>query len=191
MRVDHRVVSSDGFMTNLQVVLLKLFEPVMDASFSKIDKVDVEYYRTSKRIDVSDETKVRATKEDADAYYTGEEKPANFITDLFFLLNAFQHLGLVKTIGNRLRAEKTIGELEKELKHAEASRGDWEGNAALQAQGEAAVTKFKADIATLHASIHAYDTQLLDPKLVRLNVSYIDFLMTWLMRLVTDPKTKE
>ena len=36
IQVDHRTVSSDGFMTNLQVVLLKLFEPVMDAAFSKV-----------------------------------------------------------------------------------------------------------------------------------------------------------
>lgn len=38
MRVDHRTVASDGFMTNLQVVLLKLFAPVMDASFSKVSQ---------------------------------------------------------------------------------------------------------------------------------------------------------
>ena len=36
MRVDTRTVSSDGFMTNLQVVLLKLFAPVMDGNFSKV-----------------------------------------------------------------------------------------------------------------------------------------------------------
>jgi ubiquitin conjugation factor E4 B len=35
-RVDHRTISSDGFMTNLQVVLLKLFAPVMDGAFSKV-----------------------------------------------------------------------------------------------------------------------------------------------------------
>jgi ubiquitin conjugation factor E4 B len=67
------------------------------------------------------------------------------------LLNAFQHLGLVKTIGNRGRAEKNISEIEKELKRAEASRADW-NTPALQAQGDAAIKKLKSDIATLHAS---------------------------------------
>jgi ubiquitin conjugation factor E4 B len=68
-------------MTNLQVVLLKLFEPVMDITFSKvsssfaplwrqIDKVDPEYFRTSKRVNVTDETKIKATKEEADDYYS-------------------------------------------------------------------------------------------------------------------------
>jgi ubiquitin conjugation factor E4 B len=51
----------------------------------------------------------------------------NFISDIFFLLNAFQHLGLNKTISTRLKAEKNIHEIEKELKRAEASRGDWAG----------------------------------------------------------------
>lgn len=201
MRVDPRSVSSDGYMTNLQVVMLKLFAPVMDASFSKIDKIDPEYYRRSKRIKIEDETKIRATKQEADEYFGAAMEsgpPPNFVSDLFFLLNSFQHLGMVKTVGNRDRAEKTLSEIEKELKRTEASRGDWEGvsdlpcselmqNAALQAQGEAAIKKHKADIATLHASIHAYDTQLLDPALVRLNVNYLGFLMTWLIRLV-DPK---
>lgn len=73
----------------------------------------------------------------------------------------------------------------------------------MEAQGEAAIKKYKVspinafvvprsyeeqvDIATLHASVHAYDTQLLDPGLTRLNVTYLSFLMTWLTRLV-DPK---
>lgn len=39
----------------------------------------------------------------------------------------------------------------------------------------------------MHASIHAYDTQLLDPGLIRANIDYISFLMTWLTRLV-DPE---
>jgi len=38
MSVPINTVSSDGYMTNLQVVLLKLFEPVMDASYSKVSE---------------------------------------------------------------------------------------------------------------------------------------------------------
>ena len=57
----------------------------------------------------------------------GAQPPTNFISDLFFLINAIQHFGVVKTIGSRIRAEKNISEVEKELKHTEASRGEWEG----------------------------------------------------------------
>ncbi|OCF74479.1 ubiquitin-conjugation factor E4 B [Kwoniella mangroviensis CBS 8886] len=192
MRVDPRTVSSDGYMTNLAMVLLKLFEPVMDAQFSKIDKVDPAYYKTSKRVDITEETKIRGTKEEADEYFGGsmevDTKP-NFISDLFFLTNAFVHLGIVKTIGTRSRAEKNMSEIEKELKRAEAQRSSWAGNPAMETQGEAAIKKLKGDLATLHASLHAYDTQLLDPAMIRLNVSFLGFLMTWLIRLV-DPSHK-
>nr|KIR85337.1 ubiquitin-conjugation factor E4 B [Cryptococcus tetragattii IND107] len=189
MRVDPRTVSSDGYMINLQVVLLKLFEPVMDARFSKIDKVDPEYYKSSKRIDISEETKIRGAKEEADAYFGSamdvDTKP-NFISDLFFLLNSYLHLGVVKTISTRIRAEKNLSEMEKELKRIEASTGDWANNPVLQAQGEASIKKLKSDMSVLHASIHAYDTQLLDRDMIRMVVSFLSFVMTWLIRLV-DP----
>jgi ubiquitin conjugation factor E4 B len=36
MRVDHRTVASDGYMMNMQGMLLRLFEPVMDVTYSKV-----------------------------------------------------------------------------------------------------------------------------------------------------------
>ncbi|KAK1924344.1 ubiquitin elongating factor core-domain-containing protein [Papiliotrema laurentii] len=188
--VSSTLVSSDGYMTNLQAVLLKLFEPVMDVSFSKLDKVDPDYYGKSSRIDIKEETRINATREEVDEYSSHMQvdgSPPNFISDIFFLLNSFQRLGLLKTISTRIRAEKNITEIEKELKRAEAARGSWAGNPAMEAQGEAAITKLKSDLSTLHASIHAYDTQLLDPALTRLNINFVTFLMTWLTRLV-DPR---
>jgi hypothetical protein len=35
-QVDPKTVSSDGYMANLHVVLLKLFEPVIDVTYSKV-----------------------------------------------------------------------------------------------------------------------------------------------------------
>lgn len=92
-------------------------------------------------MDIQEETKVKATKEEADAYYDGMDGRSNdgplltavdrplpnFVSDLFFLLNAYQHFGLAKTIGNRTTAERNLSDIEKELKRAEASRGDWHG----------------------------------------------------------------
>ncbi|KLT45417.1 hypothetical protein CC85DRAFT_282483 [Cutaneotrichosporon oleaginosum] len=190
MRVDYRTVSTDGFMINVHAVLLKLFEPVMDVQYSKIDKVDTDYYIHSDRLDISDETKIRATKEEAERYFDGAMKTdtkANFISDLFYLLNSIFHLGLCKTIDTRSKAEKNIQQMEDELKKLEAQQAAVVTNPTARAQGEAGITKLKADIATLHASIHAYDTQLLDPAFTRLNVTFCGFVMTWMLRLV-DPK---
>jgi ubiquitin conjugation factor E4 B len=81
MQVDTQTVSSDGFMHNIAGVLLMFCDPFLDVRASKIDKIDSSYFRTSKRIDVSEDTKINATKEQSDAYYgqvqdlKGNKKP--------------------------------------------------------------------------------------------------------------------
>ncbi|WWD17165.1 hypothetical protein CI109_101603 [Kwoniella shandongensis] len=118
----------------------------------RIDKVDSGYYKSSTRLNIEDETKIRGTKEEADEYFGNamevDAKP-NFISDLFFLTNAFVHLGVVKTIATRTRAEKNISEMEKELKRMEATRGSWVGNPAMEAQGEAGIKKLKVSPAAI------------------------------------------
>lgn len=69
MQVDIQTVSSDGFMHNIAAVLLMFCDPFLDIRASKIDKIDPSYFRTSKRLDVSEDTKINATKEQSDAYY--------------------------------------------------------------------------------------------------------------------------
>lgn len=69
MQVDTATVSSDGFMHNIAAVLLMFCNPFLDIRASKIDKIDPTYFRTSKRIDVAEDTKINATKEQSDAYY--------------------------------------------------------------------------------------------------------------------------
>lgn len=69
MQVDTQTVSSDGFMHNIASVLLMFCDPFLDIRASKIDKIDPTYFRTSKRLDVSEDTKINATKEQSDAYY--------------------------------------------------------------------------------------------------------------------------
>lgn len=54
-----------------------------------------------------------------------ESPPSSFITELFFLLNAYQHLGMNKAVNNRDRGQKNIGEIKKELKKAEAAKPSW------------------------------------------------------------------
>jgi ubiquitin conjugation factor E4 B len=62
-------VASDSFVVNLQAVLLEFAAPFLDANYSKIDKVDPDYYKNSTRIDISEETKIHATQEQATEYY--------------------------------------------------------------------------------------------------------------------------
>lgn len=70
MQVDRRTVASDGFMINNLSVLMDFCTPFMDASFSKIDKIDPEYLRKCNgRIDVSEMTKMHATQQEAKEFY--------------------------------------------------------------------------------------------------------------------------
>ncbi|KAJ9110282.1 hypothetical protein QFC19_001685 [Naganishia cerealis] len=195
MRVDPKTVASDGFMVNLQAILLRLFEPVLDVTYSKLDRIDSGYYTRSKRVDVTEETKIKATQTEYNDYRAEVEAGGSattlkssspFISDLFFLLNAYQHFGMNKTISNRERASKNIYEIRKDLRRLEAQRPSWGSGTTQALQGEAAIQRFKGDIDVLRASVAAYDTQLLSKELMQRNISFLCFSMTWLIRLV-DP----
>lgn len=71
MQVDPRTVSSDGFMINTFSVLMDFSAPFMDPSYSKMDKIDAEYFRKSARLDIEDVTKINASGEEAKEYYHG------------------------------------------------------------------------------------------------------------------------
>lgn len=74
MQVDIQTVSSDGFMHNIAAVLLQFCDPFMDIRASKIDKIDPTYFRTSNRLNIVEDTKINATKEQSDSYYSqGQE----------------------------------------------------------------------------------------------------------------------
>ncbi len=91
--------------------------------------MDTQYYRKSKRIDIGDATRINATKEQVDQYLSNDVSftPPNFISDVFFLLGSFQYLGMNKTITTRVKAEKNISDIEKELQRTEAARTSWAG----------------------------------------------------------------
>ncbi|KAJ9117556.1 hypothetical protein QFC22_004406 [Naganishia vaughanmartiniae] len=195
MRVDPKTVASDGFMVNLQAVLLRLFEPVLDVTYSKLDRIDSGYYTRSKRVDVTEETKIKATQTEYNDYRaeveaggsaTTSKTSSPFISDLFFLLNAYQHVGMNKTISNRDRASKNIHEIRKDLRRLEAERASWGQGTPQALQGEAAIQRFKSDIDVLRSSVAAYDTQLLSKEFIQRNIQFLCFSMTWLIRLV-DP----
>ena len=67
-------------MHNITGVLLMFSDPFLDVRASKIDKIDSTYFRTSKRINVTEDTKINATKEQSDAYY-GEQQELKSIRE--------------------------------------------------------------------------------------------------------------
>ena len=65
---DRTKISTEGFMSNILAVLLRLCDPIMDFGYTKIHLIDPEYFK-SKRIDISKLTKLNATPEEEKEYF--------------------------------------------------------------------------------------------------------------------------
>ncbi|KAF5369482.1 hypothetical protein D9758_002753 [Tetrapyrgos nigripes] len=189
MQVDPATVSSDGFVTNLQTILYRFAEPFMDANYSKIDKIDPFYYARSKRIDVHEETRIKATSEEA-AKWAEEVPPGpapNFISDIFYLTIAMSHYGYQKTIQNYTDLAKVMDDIQRHLDFLNGD-GSWMGGP-LQARTEAAINNVKNQQSKVRSAQMAYEAQLLDPELVYRSIGFTNFLGTWLIRQVDPKKT--
>jgi ubiquitin conjugation factor E4 B len=123
MRVDYAEVSSDGFMLNVTRVLDRLCEPFMDNSFSKMDRISVDYFRQSPKLDISDETKLNADQAKSDAFYetTLPGKP-HFISEIFFLTLAAHHYGLEGCVSRIKTLDREIKFYEKHVTAMELER---------------------------------------------------------------------
>ena len=195
MQVDYSKVSSDSFMMNMQGMLLRLFDPVLDVTYSKIDKIDCDYYRHSQRIDIKEETKMRANQEESNEYYGGENQMSTepaagtsaFISDIFFLLQSYQHLGINKTLDNRNNVDKDARNWARELKKLESQQSRFPSGSPEALRGEAKIKQVKNHIEGFKSAICAFDAALLNKEIIAKNVNFLAFSMTWLVRLV-DPR---
>jgi ubiquitin conjugation factor E4 B len=139
MQVDIQTVASDGFMHNITGVLLTFCDPFLDVRASKINKIDPTYLLRSKRLDVSEDTKINATKEQSDAYYNEQRETIrkrkiniietllifmsvlaqNFISECFFLTLSFLHYGPIRGLVNYNGFLREYNEVKKQTERAE------------------------------------------------------------------------
>ncbi|OBZ71580.1 Ubiquitin conjugation factor E4 [Grifola frondosa] len=200
MQVDPDTVASDCFTMNLQTILLRFCEPFMDSSYSKMDRIDTSYYAHSSRIDLDDETRINATNDEAEEWRKQNETlnaaPPNFISDIFYLTLAINHIGQQKIATNLDELARQYDELRRHLDMLNGD-GSWRGTP-FQARTENAINavKYGATLTRVHlqaeqdrltAAQLAYEAQLGDPELVFRSISFANFVSTWLIRQV-DPK---
>lgn len=123
IQVDPREVSSDGFMFNLTVILDRFCAPFMDTTFSKVNRIEVEYFRRQPRVAIKDETKLNADQAASDAFYAKtNDQPSNFISEVFFLTLAAHHYGSGATSSKLKTLERDIKFYEKHIASMEAER---------------------------------------------------------------------
>lgn len=147
IQVDPRTVSGDGFMVNLQAILLQLSSPFIDAQYTKVsassllstrqcltsfrqlDKVDIDYFRKSGRFDMSDETRVhadaQAVKQFESQAPTDAAKP-NFISEIFFMTAWAHHLGYMPVVNTVNKYSRSVQDLDDQIKEIE-NDASWRG----------------------------------------------------------------
>ncbi|KAG6909123.1 hypothetical protein DXG01_001875 [Tephrocybe rancida] len=209
--VDMDTVSSDCFMVNLQTILLRFAEPFMDANYSKMDRIDPLFYAQSSRIDLKEETRIKATSDEASEWEKANSNPMglsvvlpgehavifdnaapepNFISNIFYLAIAMSHYGYLKTIQTFNNLAKHLEDLKRHLEQISGD-GSWMGASGarllVKSRVEAAINQIKTEQAKIRIQQFAYQAQLSDPEFVFRSLGFTTFLSTWVIRQV-DPK---
>ena len=190
MRIDMKTVSSDGFMINVNTILSQLCEPFIDASFSKIDRVNVDYLRRSPRVDVKDETKINADQEQSDAYYSQKvEGTNNFISECFFLTVAAHHYG-TEAARNRLKdTDRELKHMNKQIEQFETERHKYVSNPAQLRMFDKALKKYKDQYDKGLSYKYAVQGVLLDEQSQTRSMQFMRFVTTWLLRQLDPNRT--
>ncbi|KAL1797266.1 hypothetical protein ACET3X_003872 [Alternaria dauci] len=186
MQVDKKKVSSDGFMVNVTVILDRLCEPFMDATFSKMDRIDIDYLRRSPRVDIQDETKINADQKMSDEFYSTKASGTNnFISEVFFLTVAAHHYGLEAANTKLNTLQKDVKWLEKELVKLEPERSKYMTSQAQLAIFDNHVKKMKDQIERGKCSILAIQGVLLDETMQARSMQLMRYVIVWLLRIAS------
>jgi ubiquitin conjugation factor E4 B len=186
LRVDKSTVSSDGFMINVTTCLDQLCEPFMDASFAKIDRIQVQYLQRHPRVNMKDETKINADQEASDAFYNQTAEGANhFISEIFFLTVAAHHYGTEAAHSMLRELEKDLKHLQQQLDQFETDRHKYVNDAAQLRIFEGALTKYKDQVDKGLSYKLACQGVLLDELAQTRSMQFMRYLIVWILRLVS------
>ena len=192
MQVNQKEVSSDGFMINITTCLDQLCEPFMDATFSKIDKVQVEYLRRSPRIEIKDETKLNADQKASDNFYAKHaEGESNFISEVFFLTLAAHHYGTEAANATLSQLEKDLKRMKKHVEEIELDRHKFLNDPARLRMFETAVKKYKDQLDKGLSYKMSVEGVLLDDLNQGRSMQFMRYVIVWLLRLVSPEYPKK
>ena len=185
LQVDKKTVSSDGFMINITTCLDQLCEPFMDASFSKVDRIDVDYLRRSPRVDIKDETKLNADQNTSDTFYDNSaEGTSNFISEVFFLTLAAHHYGTGSTVSMLGTLERELKQMKKHIEEIELDRHKFVSDPMRLRMFDDAIKKYKDRLDTGMSFKLAVEGVLLDELAQTRSMQFMRYVIVWLLRLV-------
>ncbi|KAK4451827.1 ubiquitin conjugation factor E4 [Podospora aff. communis PSN243] len=187
IQVDPREVSSDGFMMNVTVILDCLCEPFMDSTFSKVSRIDVNYFRRNPRIDIKDETKLNADQSQSDAFYAKKlDGESNFITEVFFLTLAAHHYGSEAANSKMRNLEKDIKFYEKNLALMELDRAKLANRPDQLRLLEETLRRHTAVLERAMAMRYAIEGVLLEQKMQSRSLQFMRYVTVWLLRVASQ-----
>ncbi|KAL9097339.1 MAG: hypothetical protein Q9165_000766 [Trypethelium subeluteriae] len=194
MQVDPKTVSTDGFMVNVTIILDQLCEPFMDATFSKVDRIDVHYLRRNPRVAIRDETKINADQHTSDRFYDQHiDGTNNFISEVFFLTVAAHHYGTEAANTKLSSLQREINHMEKQLEKFESERHNYINNPNQLRMFEDALKKYRDQLEKYHCVVHATRGVLLDDLAQARSMLFMRYVIVWLLRLASGanlPKEK-
>ncbi|KAK3819761.1 MAG: ubiquitin elongating factor core-domain-containing protein [Benniella sp.] len=182
MQVDRATVSGDGFIYNLTEILMQFCDPFMDSKHSKIDKISHTFFKGTAKIDISKETRICASKDQADAYASETSTPANFISELFFLTLGFHHIGISRMYVDYKRFIKDFYDIRDQydrLKEQEAA-------GQLSPENGLLVKRYEVQLEKMLTFRLSLESQILDPIILAHSFQFYNLVMAWLLRMV-DP----
>ncbi|KAK4133192.1 hypothetical protein BT67DRAFT_443117 [Trichocladium antarcticum] len=187
MQVDPREVSSDGFMMNVTVILDYLCEPFMDSTFSKVGRIDVDYFRRNPRIDIKDETKLNADQAQSDAFYAQKlDGESNFITDIFFLTLAAHHYGSEAANSKMKNLDRDIKYYEKNIAMMEAERHKLINRPEQLRVLDEALKRHTAVLERSMALKLSIEGVLLEQKMQSQSLQFMRYVTVWLLRVASQ-----
>ncbi|KAJ4424226.1 Ubiquitin conjugation factor E4 [Gnomoniopsis sp. IMI 355080] len=191
IQVDPKEVASDGFMINITVVLDYLCEPFMDTTFSKIDRIDIGYFKRNPRVDIKEETKLNADQAQSDSFYSQKlDGPSNFISEVFFLTLAAHHYGSEATNAKLKNLDKDIKFYEKHIKKLEAERLKFINSPAQLAMFDVGLRRHTEVLEKSISLKYAIEGCLFDEKMQGRSLQFMRYVSVWLLRVASQTDYK-
>lgn len=182
---DPKAISTDGFMINVTACLDQLCEPFMNSTFSKVDKIDVNYLRRVPRVDIKEETKFNVDQNTSDDFYsTSINGTSGFISEIFFLTLAAHQYGSEAVSATLASLDKDLKRMEKNIEELELDRHKYINDAVNLRMFDNAVKKFREKIDTGLSYKHAVQGILLDDLAQARSMLFMRYVIVWLLRLV-------
>jgi ubiquitin conjugation factor E4 B len=172
--------SSEGFMTNFDVVMLKLCQPFLDPKSKepKMGAIQNDFVMLNDLVNFKDDTHVAMTEKEALEYYADKKSETySFITQCFFLTYRALRLGFLKTVE---RYQKVAQQLVEGQKAYDRMR---QLGAPLQEQAQ-----LKDQINKLYVVKWAAETHLMDTTLHKDILSFYRFASVWLIKIAEGDK---